>query len=440
MTTIPQNLKCTKCNELKHLSNFYKRRQGKFGVMRACKDCLKNPVDENLKGKICNLCKDFKQKDEFYISSYNKDGLSVSCKNCVIERKNKRDFKPDKSITEKKCKGCKLILPISKFAIGKRNKDGYQFKCRSCIKGLALNNEPDYSIEEKECINCKIIKNINLFNKQRKSSTGWSNVCKECNNNRSKLEKIKNPEGFKLRARNAELRRKDIPKSQASLRITQLKSKCKRKGIKFDLDKEWLLEKYEKGKCEKTGIKFVTSVLDEQIIHGSSKRYINIYTPAIDRINPKEGYVKKNCRLVITLFNTFKGPWKDEDVKIWAKGYLGKKVNLQFKQPDEHEVLVKRAKAILIRNKSKKLPFNIDENWIVNEMKKGKCSVSGIPFDWRKQSVYVKYPFSPSLDKIIPEKGYVKGNVRMTCLIFNTGRQNTPDKFIKEFAEIIIKK
>lgn len=68
------------------------------------------------------------------------------------------------------------------------------------------------------------------------------------------------------------------------------------------------------------------------------------------------------------------------------------------------------------RSKSKSLPFDIDLPFLISlwEQQKGKCLISGIPFDLSKsETKFNKY--APSLDKIIPEKGYVKGNVRLVC-------------------------
>jgi hypothetical protein len=68
------------------------------------------------------------------------------------------------------------------------------------------------------------------------------------------------------------------------------------------------------------------------------------------------------------------------------------------------------------RAKSKQLPFNLDAEylialWIVNE---GCCSVSGRAFNLQPYGKFGQVnPDAPSVDRILPEKGYVKGNVRL---------------------------
>lgn len=39
------------------------------------------------------------------------------------------------------------------------------------------------------------------------------------------------------------------------------------------------------------------------------------------------------------------------------------------------------------------------------------CPILGIELDWSEKTMHGRYDSSPSLDKIIPERGYVEGNV-----------------------------
>lgn len=71
------------------------------------------------------------------------------------------------------------------------------------------------------------------------------------------------------------------------------------------------------------------------------------------------------------------------------------------------------------------VPFEIDVH-VLDEMfvdQGWRCSVSGIPFTTPGRgtdSTYHREPFGPSLDRIIPERGYVPGNIRLVCTIVNT--------------------
>ncbi len=65
--------------------------------------------------------------------------------------------------------------------------------------------------------------------------------------------------------------------------------------------------------------------------------------------------------------------------------------------------MLTRAKS---RAKQNNIPFNLELTDIVIPE---KCPLLGIPIEIQPKKGY--HPNSPSLDKIIPEKGYIKGNV-----------------------------
>lgn len=49
----------------------------------------------------------------------------------------------------------------------------------------------------------------------------------------------------------------------------------------------------------------------------------------------------------------------------------------------------------------------------------GRCMVSGIPFDKRRNDTGIHRPFAPSLDRIDSALGYTANNVRLVCMIVN---------------------
>ena len=72
------------------------------------------------------------------------------------------------------------------------------------------------------------------------------------------------------------------------------------------------------------------------------------------------------------------------------------------------------------RSKKQNIPFDITPEYLVTlyESQHGACEISGRGFDL-KASEGRPRPDSPSLDKIIPEFGYVEGNVRLTTYHVN---------------------
>lgn len=65
------------------------------------------------------------------------------------------------------------------------------------------------------------------------------------------------------------------------------------------------------------------------------------------------------------------------------------------------------------------------------------CPYLGIPL-YKSNSGYASYN-SPSLDKIVPELGYVKGNVRVISYKANAMKQDADAELLRRFAESILK-
>jgi hypothetical protein len=86
----------------------------------------------------------------------------------------------------------------------------------------------------------------------------------------------------------------------------------------------------------------------------------------------------------------------------------------------------KRAKAL-------KLPFNIDSNYIESICPKN-CPVLGMAIKYGGGD---KEKNSASLDKIIPNKGYVKGNVQVISQLANTMKNEASPTELLKFAKWI---
>lgn len=67
------------------------------------------------------------------------------------------------------------------------------------------------------------------------------------------------------------------------------------------------------------------------------------------------------------------------------------------------------------------LPFDLDLNWAIStvEAQEFKCPLSGVPFFMECTAETNIHPFSPSLDRIDPRKGYTTNNVRIVVYAIN---------------------
>lgn len=102
-----------------------------------------------------------------------------------------------------------------------------------------------------------------------------------------------------------------VERDHARAALKAIKSGAKKRGLDFSLTKEWYAVEYEKG-CAVTGFEFN--------IRTSGTPWV----AHVDRINPKEGYIESNCRLVCGCYNTAKLHWTDEDVLKMAKALIKK--------------------------------------------------------------------------------------------------------------------
>ena len=82
------------------------------------------------------------------------------------------------------------------------------------------------------------------------------------------------------------------------------------------------------------------------------------------------------------------------------------------------------------RAKQKNLPFNLTSKYIKEIWPEdNKCPALGI--DLKSGGVYGSRRYSPSLDRIIPELGYMKGNVQIVSLLANRIMTDaTPDQVV----------
>ncbi len=70
------------------------------------------------------------------------------------------------------------------------------------------------------------------------------------------------------------------------------------------------------------------------------------------------------------------------------------------------------------RAATKCLDFNIDIDYVLT-LWNGKCAVTGIPLVMKLVGDGTPHPYAPSIDRITPKLGYVRGNIRIVCYQVN---------------------
>jgi hypothetical protein len=100
-------------------------------------------------------------------------------------------------------------------------------------------------------------------------------------------------------------------------------------------------------------------------------------------------------------------------VRKWQKA--NKEYWPQWRAENPTKVLIGDA---YTRSKEKMIPFDLREHEeeIEKRLNTGVCEMSGLPFEKGKGT---HGPFSASIDRIVPAKGYVYSNIRIICYGLN---------------------
>lgn len=92
------------------------------------------------------------------------------------------------------------------------------------------------------------------------------------------------------------------------------------------------------------------------------------------------------------------------------------------------------------RAKSKNVPFGIDEAYVIALIEEQGycCAVTGMPFDLHKSGARKnprRLPMRPSLDRIEPPIGYVRGNIRIVWTAANIALNEWGEDILRLVAE-----
>lgn len=155
----------------------------------------------------------------------------------------------------------------------------------------------------------------------------------------------------------------------------------------------------------------------------------------------KYSYLCKEC-----MNKHYKGR-DTEAYNKWAKEYRKRQVSKEYEQsfrkkylcsfPGHVCKLLSSAKA---RSLKKGLECSIDNDWVREKLTPMICSVTKLPlsFNKYKEQTYRVNPYSPSLDRIDPTKGYTKENTRIVCWIYNVAKSDFSDEDLLILAKAVV--
>jgi len=91
------------------------------------------------------------------------------------------------------------------------------------------------------------------------------------------------------------------------------------------------------------------------------------------------------------------------------------------------------------RSKRFKLDCDLDNEWITERLKKWTCELTWIKFNREEWYNKRASPFSPSIDKINPNKWYTKDNCRIICFCVNMARSDWWDEVLLKMCKAVVK-
>lgn len=87
------------------------------------------------------------------------------------------------------------------------------------------------------------------------------------------------------------------------------------------------------------------------------------------------------------------------------------------------------------------LPIELDREWVLERLQAGVCEFTGIQFQRGPRGDHAAHPYAPSIDRIKPEIGYLRGNSRLVVFAFNRFRcDGFGDDVMIDIAAAILKR
>ena len=86
------------------------------------------------------------------------------------------------------------------------------------------------------------------------------------------------------------------------------------------------------------------------------------------------------------------------------------------------------------------LPFDLTLSLVEGLLSNMTCSATGLPLSFArvKGERYARSPWYPSIDRLDNSRGYVPGNVRAVCSIYNFMRSNHSDDDVLAVARALV--
>lgn len=163
-----------------------------------------------------------------------------------------------------------------------------------------------------------------------------------------------------------------------------------------------------------------------------------------EQLTVQLGYTPRQATLANyrSLFRRFGSSWREELRKSntqWGRDnrQVHSEASRKWAEANPARALLGQARQ---RAKQRGLPCELTEEYVESLLQPGCCSVTGILLTMTRDNDCdsLKNPWAPSLDRLDRKLGYIEGNVRVTCWLFNHMRCDYLDEHVLQVARAIV--
>lgn len=127
--------------------------------------------------------------------------------------------------------------------------------------------------------------------------------------------------------------------------------------------------------------------------------------------------------------------WKSDWIAANPDAYKARRQKYRSKTETRAKEMLAAARRSC---KVKKLPFDLDVDWIFERLEIGRCELTNLPFNLAPEPGGRQNPYTASLDRIKPEAGYVRSNVRVILWALNAAFNTYGEGVYADIARVYL--
>lgn len=224
---------------------------------------------------------------------------------------------------------------------------------------------------------------------------------------------------------------KDIPERKMYMSWYQIKERCSRNNVFYDISFEDIKNLYIEAGCNCSVLGIPFNLLHRDVGHTYP------FMPAVDRIDPSAGYSKANCRIVSNIVNNAKEDWSNNIFNYIFTNYT------DLITMDCDKTIIKRlfklsynkSAALKRVSKLRNLPYDLSTNIVRKLLDENnyRCAITNIPFNtFNPDNVdSQRLPFMPAVMRNNPSLGFTLDNVSLVCQIVCSAKYNFSEDIFK---------